>query len=82
MSLECHPVTVCKKDEIMIATYNVRALFQCGLLKNLKQEIQRLSINIIRIWETRWENNSPFRSDGHRGEKNERNQNFYRTLKK
>lgn len=53
----------------MIATYNVRALFQCGLLENLKQEIERLSINIIRICETRWENNSPFISDGHRGEK-------------
>lgn len=46
----------------------------CSQLENVKQEMSRLNINILSIYETRWPDNRDFVSDNHRiiyaGEKN------------
>ena len=60
-----HPATVRNKDKIIIGTWNVRTLNHCGKLENVKQEMQRLEINILRVCETRWENNGKFVSEHH-----------------
>ena len=63
--LDRHPATVGipNKTAIKLATWNVRTLFQCGKLENLKQEMNRLQLNILGICETRWTDAGSFRSD-------------------
>ena len=39
---------------VKIATWNVRTLYQCGKLENIKKEMYRLVINILGICEVRW----------------------------
>ena len=65
VGLDRHPATVGipNKTAIKLATWNVRTLFQCGKLENLKQEMNRLQLNILGICETRWTDAGSFRSD-------------------
>ena len=65
VGLDHHPATVGipNKTAIKLGTWNVRALFQCGKLENLKQEMNRLQLNILGICETRWTDAGSFRSD-------------------
>ena len=46
---ERHPATVRNKDKIIIGTWNVSTLNHCGKLENVKQEMQRLEINILGV---------------------------------
>ena len=65
VGLDCHPATVGipNKTAIKLATWKVRTLFQYGKLENLKQEMNRLQLNILGICETRWTDAGSFRSD-------------------
>ena len=42
------------KEPLRIATWNVRLLLQKGKLDNIKQEMERLKINILGLSEVRW----------------------------
>lgn len=54
------------KSTKRIATLNVRTLLQCGKLKNLKMEINKIQIYIIRISEIRWPKSGDCRSGNFR----------------
>ena len=54
---DCHHATVSNKEIIKIGTWNVRTMYQDGRLDTVKQEIDRLKINILGMCETRWVNN-------------------------
>ncbi|MCH9665805.1 MAG: hypothetical protein K0U41_08180 [Gammaproteobacteria bacterium] len=58
--------TVRNKECIKIGTWNVRTLYQAGKLDNVRQEMDRLEINILGICETRWSNNGEVFSEEHR----------------
>lgn len=45
MSNRYHPMTVHNKQEIR--AQNIRTLIQCGQLENIKQEMNKLNINIL-----------------------------------
>ena len=49
-----------------MSTWNVRTLYQSGKLDNVKQEIERLKINILGICETRWKDCGELKSEGYR----------------
>ena len=49
---------------INIATWNVRTLYECGKLSQVKAEAERLSIDIMGMSETRWTGNGQFQTDG------------------
>lgn len=49
------------KQNIILGIWNVRTLNHYSLLKNIKRS--RLSVNILRVCETRWLNNADFVSD-------------------
>jgi len=55
-----------KKFHLKIACWNVRTLLQKGKLKNVKHEMARLGINVLRISETRWSGEYEYKSDGFR----------------
>ncbi|XP_027220178.2 craniofacial development protein 2-like [Penaeus vannamei] len=63
-----HPITAQIKERcpLKIGSWNVRTLCQCGKLDNIKQEMTRMEINILRICETRWTQNGDIFSDEHR----------------
>ena len=42
------------KEPLRIATWNIRSLLQKGKLDNIKQEMERLKINILGLSEVRW----------------------------
>lgn len=47
------PVTE-RKNNIKMATWNVRTLTDLGKLENIKQEMKRMEINILGLCEMRW----------------------------
>ena len=49
---------------INIATWNVRTLYECGKLAQVKAEAERLSIDIMGMSETRWTGKGQFQTDG------------------
>ena len=55
-----HPATVCKssiklgKSSFKLGTWNVRTLYQKGVLANVIQEMDRMKFKILGIAETRW----------------------------
>ncbi|XP_065066164.1 craniofacial development protein 2-like [Rhopilema esculentum] len=51
-----HQSTVRNNESIRIGTWNVRTLYQSGKLENVTQEMARLVIHILGVWETRWDN--------------------------
>ena len=55
-----------KKTPLRLATWNVRTLYQCGKLNNVKLEMERLNINVLGICEIRWKESGEFESDGFR----------------
>ena len=77
VSPNCNPESVCNRNTIRIGTWNVRTLYQCGKLENVKKEMTRLKINILGISETRWLKNGNFIIDDFKmiysgGDKHER----------
>ena len=42
------------KRDLNIATWNVRTLFECGKLQQVRQEAERLAIDILGMAEVRW----------------------------
>ena len=58
-----NPESVCNRNTIRIGTWNMRILYQCGKVENVKNEMTRLKINILGINETRWPKNSDFMID-------------------
>ena len=55
MGLDRYPMTALKnRNEIKVATWNVRTLYQSGKLENLKKEAMRYNIAILGVSETRW----------------------------
>ena len=54
----------CYKEQYCIGTWNVRSMNQ-GKLEVVKQEMARVSINILGISEIRWRGMSEFISDDH-----------------
>ena len=66
MSSDRHQDTDCKvntRKPVRLATWNVRTLYQSGKLDNVKQEMERLKINILGISETRWKDCGELKSD-------------------
>ena len=51
-----HPATSCKTrfKPFRIATWNVRTMYQKGKLENIKQEMDRMKINVLGLSEVRW----------------------------
>ncbi|XP_063601937.1 craniofacial development protein 2-like [Penaeus indicus] len=60
-----HQITACNttKRPLRIGTWNVRTLYQCGKLDNVKLEMIRLKVNILGICETRWTGSEEFNSE-------------------
>ena len=54
----------CCKEQYCIETWNVRSMNQ-GKLEVVKQEMARLSINILGISEIKWTGMGKFNSDDH-----------------
>ena len=52
------------KEQYCLGTWNVRSMNQ-GKLKVVKQEMARVSINILRISELKWTRMGEFDSDDH-----------------
>ena len=77
VSVDCNPESVHNRNTIRIGTWNVRTLYQCGKLENVKKEMTRLKINILGINKTRWLKNGDCMIDDFkiiysRGDKHER----------
>ena len=52
-----HPATSCRinsKLTLRTATWNIRTMHQKGKLENIKQEMDRMSLNILGLSEVRW----------------------------
>ena len=54
----------CYKEQYCIGTWNVRSMNQ-GKLEVVKQEMERMSINILGINELKWTGMGELNSDGH-----------------
>ena len=60
VALVRHPATDCKprldtrRKSMKIATWNVRTLYQEGKIENVIKEMDRMSLNIVGLAETRW----------------------------
>lgn len=50
VSTDRHEATVHSKQKIVLGTRNVKTLNQCGHLENIKQEMNRLNVNILNMW--------------------------------
>ena len=50
---------------LVIATWNVRTLYQVGKLDNVIQEMKKMKIEILGIVETRWTESGKIRKDSH-----------------
>ncbi|GFN96982.1 craniofacial development protein 2-like protein [Plakobranchus ocellatus] len=53
------------KDKLNIATWNIRILLQKGKLGNIKQEMERMKLNILGLSEVRWKGAGKIISGGH-----------------
>ena len=54
-----------KDRKLVIATWNVRTLYQAGKLDNVIQEMKKMKIDILGIAEARWTESSKIRKDSH-----------------
>ena len=54
----------CCKEQYCIGTWNVRSMSQ-GKLEVVKQEMERVNINILGISELKWTGMGKFNADGH-----------------
>ena len=54
----------CCKEQYCIGTWNVRSMNQ-GKLEVVKQEMARVNVDILEIWELRWTGTGEFNSDDH-----------------
>ena len=55
-----------KKEQLRIATWNVRMMNIAGKLENVTREMSRMSINVLGLCETRWTGEDDFLSDEYR----------------
>ena len=70
-------MTVCNRNKVKIATWNVRTLLQAGKAECVFREMSRLKIEVLGLSEVRWpgvgehksENGILIYSGGERGEK-------------
>ncbi|GFN94781.1 craniofacial development protein 2-like [Plakobranchus ocellatus] len=53
------------KDKLNIATWKIRTLLQNGKLENIKQEMERMKLNILGLSEVRWKGAGKITSGGH-----------------
>ncbi|GFO47125.1 craniofacial development protein 2-like protein [Plakobranchus ocellatus] len=61
-----HQATARKmKDKLNIATWNIRTLLQKGKLENIKQEMERMKLNILGLSEVRRKEAGKITSGGH-----------------
>ncbi|GFO04846.1 craniofacial development protein 2 [Plakobranchus ocellatus] len=61
-----HQATARKmKDKLNIVTWNIRTLLQKGKLENIKQEMERMKLNILGLSEVRWKGAGKITSGGH-----------------
>ncbi|GFO35620.1 craniofacial development protein 2 [Plakobranchus ocellatus] len=61
-----HQATARKmKDKLNIATWTIRTLLQKGKLENIKQEMERMKLNILGLSEVRWKGAGKITSGGH-----------------
>ena len=63
-----HQATVCisAKQTLTIGTWNARIQYQSGKLDNVKQEMTRLEVKVLGIYETRWTGSKEFISNDFR----------------
>ena len=54
----------CCKEQYCIGTWNVRSMNQ-GKLEVVKQEMERVNVNILRISKLKWTGMGEFKSDDH-----------------
>jgi len=61
-----HLVTACNtREKLRIATWNVRTMHQPGKLDNIKQEANRMKLDILGLAEVRWLKSGKLMSDDH-----------------
>ena len=48
-----YPATVRSKTNTRFACWNVRTMYQCGKLENIKLEMERLKLDILGVCEVR-----------------------------
>ena len=66
MGPDRYPVTALKNEnEMKVATWNVRTLFQSGKLENLRKETVRYNINIMGVSKVRWKGAGNITTDKH-----------------
>ena len=58
-----HPATA-RTQQLKLACWNVRTLYQKGKLDNVVQEMDRMKINILGIAETRWQGTNSIKHKG------------------
>ncbi len=59
-----HQATVCNiREDMKIATWNVRTMHQAGKLENIKLEARRMNIDIMGLAEVRWLNSGKVITD-------------------
>ena len=54
MNPDCYQSTVQDKETLKIGPWHVRKMYQNGKYENVKQEMERLQVNILGISETHW----------------------------
>ena len=60
-----HPVTGCNRENMKIATWNVRTMNQAGKLENITQEATQLKVDILGLAEVRWVESGNLQCDSH-----------------
>uniref|UniRef100_A0A0L8FSI8 Endonuclease/exonuclease/phosphatase domain-containing protein n=1 Tax=Octopus bimaculoides TaxID=37653 RepID=A0A0L8FSI8_OCTBM len=60
---DCQQTTVSNRSTIRVGTWNVRTLYQSGKLEHVKQEMMRLTIDILGKNKTSWLNDGDFNID-------------------
>jgi len=65
VTLDRHPATVRIRKPLRMGTWNVRTMLQKGKLENLKQEMERMNLNILGLSEVRWKGAGCITSDNY-----------------
>ena len=65
VTLDHYPATVRTRTPMKIGKWNIRTLLQKGKLDNLKQEMERMNLNILELSEVRWKGAGHITSDNY-----------------
>ena len=65
VTLDRYPVTVRSRKPMKIGAWAIQTMLQKGKLDNLKQEIERMNLNILGLSEVRWKGAGHITSDNY-----------------